>query len=193
MARKQTGQGRHRGKVSPGQREKSRSKGSVPRRRPEKSWTLRRFNALTPAEKEDYFRAKQVIREVRDGKSLSRAARDLKTTVEHVRELFPGDFFKAKGSRRWSVSKSDNHVNQIPVIGEKGKEIDLVRGSRNASLWGHYWNDVTKAVRDNDPSILDKWRDKKIAGRPVITDFGKLIEMANAGVLGVDDSWMWRS
>src|SRR5262245_6933593 len=102
------------------------------------SWTLRRFNALTPGQKEDYFRGKQVIGEVRRGKSLSLAARELKTTVKHVRRLFPGDFFKAKGSRRWSVSESDDHVNQIPIIGEKGTEIDLVRGSRNASRWGHY-------------------------------------------------------
>jgi hypothetical protein len=157
------------------------------------SWTLRRFNALTPAEKEDYFRAKQVIGEVRRGKSLSVAARELKTTVKHVRGLFPEDFFKIKGSRRWDVSKSDNHVNQISIIGKKGTELSLVRGSRNASRWGHYRNDVTKALRDNDPSILDKWSGKKIAGRALITDFNKLIEMGNAGALGIDDSWMWRS
>jgi hypothetical protein len=157
------------------------------------SWTIRRFNALTPAEKEDYFRVKHAIREVREGKSLSLAVRELKTTVKHARELFPADFFKAKGSRRWSVSKSDNHVNQLPTIGDKGIQVELVRGSRNASQWGRYWNDAHKAVRDNDPLILEKWRNKKIGDRSLVTDLNELIEMANAGALGIDDSSMWRS
>src|SRR5713101_3709109 len=128
------------------------------------SWPLKKFNALSEEQQNTYFRAKQVIDGVRDGKSASEAALDNKTTLATVFRYFPDDFSKSRGSRRWAVSKSDKHVNQVVRIGPNGYEQFLLRGSREASRQGHYLNDVKKALR-KETSALDKWQGQKIGGR----------------------------
>jgi len=129
MARKQRG----RQKVSPGKplpdahKSKSQTDSIVPRSsRGAKrsvtpaSWTLRRFNALSTTQQDTYFRAKHILRQIREGKSASQAARDNETSLATAQRYFPADFFKKKGSRQWSVSPSDNHVNQVQWLGKSG-------------------------------------------------------------------------
>ncbi len=156
------------------------------------SWTLRRFAALSDKQQDTYFRAKRVIDEARSGRSPSRAARDNKTTLATARRYFPDDFFKAKRSRRWSVSSSDRHPNQVQWLGPDGYEDFVLRGSREASHLGRYLNNVKRALR-GDVSALDKWRGKKIGGRRLITDLKKLEQLARDGKLDFEDDPLWRS
>jgi hypothetical protein len=164
----------------------ARSRRSVP------TWTIRRFEALTPKQQDTYFRAKGVINEARSGESPSRAAREAKMSLATVLRYFPGDFIKKKSARQYSVSASDKHVNQVQRIGENGYETFLLRGSKEASRQGTYLNDVKKALR-RDVSALHKWHDKKIGGRVLITDVEKLKQLAREGKLDFEDEVLWRS
>jgi hypothetical protein len=156
------------------------------------SWTLERFNALSEEQQNTYFRAKQVIDGVRDGKSASEAALDNKTTLATVFRYFPDDFFKTKGSSRWKVTPSDKHPNQVQWLGPNGYEDWILRGSREASRQGSYLNDVKKALR-GETSALDKWRGKKIGGRKLITDLDVLTRLGREGKLDFEDELLWRS
>lgn len=164
----------------------------VDARRGVASWTIRRFKALTPKQQDTYFRGKRVISDSRSGKSPSQAAKDNKTSLATVAHYFPGDLIKKKGSRRYSVSLSDKHVNQVQRIGENGYETFLLRGSKEASRQGTYLNDVKKALR-GDVAALDKWQGKKIGGRILITDIEKLKQLARDGKLDFEDEVLWRS
>ena len=156
------------------------------------SWPLKKFNALSEEQQNTYFRAKQVIDGVRDGKSASEAALDNKTTLATVFRYFPDDFFKTKGSSRWKVTPSDKHPNQVQWLGPNGYEDWILRGSREASRQGSYLNDVKKALR-GETSALDKWRGKKIGGRILITDLDVLTRLGREGNLDFEDELLWRS
>jgi len=155
-------------------------------------WTIRRFKALTPKQQDTYFRTKRVIHDVRSGISPSKAARDNKTSLATVLRYFPRDFNKSKGARRYSVSPSDKHVNEVQYLGEYGYEPFLLRGTREASRQGFYLNDVKKALGGNT-SALDKWHGKRIGGRVLITDIEKLKKLARDGKLDFEDELLWRS
>jgi hypothetical protein len=156
------------------------------------AWTISRFKALTPTQKDTYFRAKSVIKDARSGKSPSQAARDNHTSLATVLRYFPSDFTKRKGSRQYSVSTSDKHVNEVLSLGNNGYEPFLLRGSREASRQGRYLNDVKRAL-GGDTSALDKWRHRKIGGRVLITDLAKIKKLAREGKLDFEDELLWRS
>src|ERR1700674_536573 len=156
------------------------------------SWTLRKFKALSEERQNTYFRAKRVIGEIRDGKFPLRAARDNKPTLATVRRYFPDDFIKLGASRRWKISKSDMHVNQVPWLGPNGYEPFLLPGTRAVSRLGTYLNDVKRALR-GEVSALDKWDGKKIGGRKLITNLEVLTRLADEGRLDFEDEIQWRS
>jgi hypothetical protein len=195
---------RERSRSSGGHREpksaqKTRTKDIVPRSpRGNKrsvtppSWTVRRFDALSDTQRDTYFRAKKVLDEGRDGKPPTRSARDNKTTLATVRKYFPNDFSKSKGSRRWNVSPSDKHPNQVQWLGKNGYEDFVLRGSRDASRLGSYLNDVKRALR-GERSALDKWHGKKVGGRKLITNLEVLTRLGREGKLDFEDELLWRS
>lgn len=152
-----------------------------------RAWRSRDFDNLTPRQKTTYKRAIEVLRGVRRGESLSEAASDLGIAPATVRRYFPNDFSKPKGSRRWVASKSDRHVRVIKGITEDGMRPIRVRGSREASQQSAFLNDVWKALTENDPSVLARWRRKRIGGRKLITSFDKLIALARSGDLSFED------
>jgi hypothetical protein len=161
------------------------------------SWSLRKFRELSAKQQNTYFRAKSVISKFRkgksEGKSASQVARENKTTLATVHRYFPKDLTKIRGTHRWKVSTSDNmHVNQLSWIGPNGYEPFLLRGTKNASRLGFYFNDVKRALRGG-ASALDKWHDKKIGGRKLITDMKVLMRLADEGKLDSEDQIQWRS
>ncbi len=155
-------------------------------------WTPREFRTLSEKQRDTYFRAKHVISEIRKGKFASQAARDNKTTLATVRRYFPKDLTKPRGTRRWKVSTSDKHVNQVVRIGENGYEPFLLRGTKDTARQSNYLNDVKRALR-GDGAVLDKWKDKKIGGRQLITDMKVLTRLADEGKLDFEEEIQWRS
>jgi hypothetical protein len=172
--------------------ERSRSARSESKVNHSFAWTLHKFNVLPEKQQDTYFRAKHAISEIRKGKSASQAARDNKTTLATVRRYFAGDFIKLGASRRWTISKSDKHVNRVPWLGPEGYEPFLLRGTKEVSRLAHYSNDVKRALRGG-ASVLDKWQGKRIGGRKLITDLEVLTRLANEGKLDFEEEIQWRS
>jgi hypothetical protein len=157
------------------------------------SWTLRRFANLSEEQQNTYFRAKRVIDEVRSGWSATRAARNNKTSLTTVQRYFPGDFSTPKGSRRWKVSSSDKHPNEVQFLGKGGYEDFVLRGSREVSRLARYLNDVKKVLRGIDPSAINKWRGRKLGGRKLITNLKLLEKLGEEGKLDFEEKLPWRS
>lgn len=69
-----------------------------------------------------------------------------------------------------------------------------VRGSRQATLLGEYWNGVRKYLTTGDASGLKKFRGKKIRDTdgdqiPLITDLTELNRLGSAGVLSFESMY----
>jgi len=84
------------------------------------------------------------------------------------------------------------HVNQVTRIGQNGYELFLLRGTKDTTRQSNYLNDVKRALR-GDASVLDKWHEKKIGGRVLITDMSVLTRLADEGKLDFEEEIQWRS
>ena len=121
----------------------------------------------------------EVLRKVRNGKSLSSASRELHTTPETVIKN-TGAFRKVKG--KW-IAKSQDRISRIMSIYENGKQswID-VRDSRTASRIGKYNSAVNEFLRTGDANVLKPFRkpfrDANSKKHYFETDPDKLYEIA---------------
>jgi len=77
-------------------------------------------------------------------------------------------------------------------IGENGYEPFLLLGTKDTARQSNYLNDVKRALR-GDGAVLDKWKDKKIGGRQLITDMKVLTRLADEGKLDFEEEIQWRS
>jgi hypothetical protein len=79
----------------------------------------------------------------------------------------------------------------LPLPGPDGTREVAVRGSRQASILGHYWNAVQAYLETGDKSRLAKFKGKFITDakgmkRPLLTDLNELDRQGSAGVLSFD-------
>ena len=110
----------------------------------------RSYYSLSPGEKLSREKSLQVLRDVRKGKSLTRASKERGISVNKVLSL---DIFN-KIKYRWSAPLSD-HIYRPMKINENGREVIIeTNDSRIASIIGTYHNEVKKFLTDGDYSGL---------------------------------------
>lgn len=110
----------------------------------------RSYSSLSPSEKLAREKSLSVLRDVRRGKSLTKASRERGISVNKVLSL---DIFN-KLKYRWSAPFYD-HIHRVMRINENGREIIIeVNDSRIASVIGTYHNSVKKFLNDGDYSGL---------------------------------------
>ena len=90
-------------------------------------------------------------------KSLTRAAKDLGVAPEHLRAYAEqsGIFEKERG--RWRIA-GDDRLRQMPIYSKGEARTVLLRGGAQWSTAGRYMAAVKAARRQNDPSLLDRFR-----------------------------------
>jgi hypothetical protein len=120
-------------------------------------------------------RAFRVLADMRDGISLSRAARNWNVDPRTVRRYF-GSALKKDESGHIRASKSDRfHV----VLEIPGLLTFPTKSSREREEVGAYMRDANR-WRRGDVKAIDKWKDKTIAGVLLITDADTLKAWAEA-------------
>ncbi len=134
-------------------------------------------------------REAQVLEKVLAALSLSRrekidlrsAARIEGTRLSTILRYAPSAIEKREGTYR--VRPFDRIPRLLTTVGSKGMEPFAAPNSRSASTNARYMNAVRALIYKDDPSGLAAFRGKKIAGHRFITDTGKLKELADAGLL----------
>jgi hypothetical protein len=99
--------------------------------------------------------------------SASRAARDNGVTIRDLWKYTPKAFTKDANGRVRAVA--DRYVRRMEVPGPDGPIVVKVRGSKAASEWARFRNDVFSFL-GGDGSALDKWKGVKIQGHELLTD-----------------------
>ena len=137
---------------------------------------------------DQWNRVVQVPSEMRaHGLSLPQASRQFGVSAKTVLRLAGSAFSKKRG--RYKVKPMDRLLRVLPIPGEKGLREIVLRDSREASLIGHYWSALDRALGPaQDATAFRKLPRKTVKddkGRRfrLLTNLVELKRQASAGVL----------
>jgi hypothetical protein len=115
---------------------------------------------------------------MRQGNTLSKAARDNGIAPRTVKKYVGSALFQDRPGGRIRARKSDRLVRYMQLPGPDGKPIDVnARGLKIASEIAHYQADIARLLR-GERSAMAKWHGKKIQGIELITETQTLVAQA---------------
>lgn len=119
---------------------------------------------------------------MRQGASISKAARDNSVTIRTIKRYAASALVQERPGGRIRATKSDRLVRYLQIPGPNGPMDITVRGSKAASEAAKYKAAINRLLR-GDRNAMARWRGKKIAGVELITDPKILIEQARKEIL----------
>ena len=119
---------------------------------------------------------------MRQGDTVSKAARDNGVTVRTVKRYVASALVQDRPGARIRATKSDRLVRYLQIPGSDGPRDITVRGSKAASKFANYKAAVNRLLR-GDRHALDRWHGKTIQGIPLVTDAKTLVEQARKEML----------
>jgi len=105
-------------------------------------------------------RALEVVSRMREGKSLTDAARDAGTTVKSVLRYAGTAISKEHG--RYAVRAEDTLTRRLLVPYADGPQFETIRNSKDATLLSRYWSAVKEWRSTGDDSLLKPFEGKTI-------------------------------
>lgn len=144
-----------------------------------KSW-----KTLSSQEKRDRNLAFKLLREMRNGNYLSHAVEKLGIKKDFAIKHLGTNLYKSGG--KWKVTASDSLEAEMSMFvrGEGLRSIVTI-SSKDRSLLGKHFSLVSKALKNNDSSVLDQFKDKTIVDADgkvhyFETNLDRLYEIAEA-------------
>jgi hypothetical protein len=133
-------------------------------------------------EKEARARALRALSEMRQGASISKAARVNGVTTRTIKRYAGSALVQDHPGGRIRATKSDRLVRYLQIPGTDGPRDVNVRGSKAASEFANYKAAINRLLR-GDRNAMAPWHGKKIAGIELITDTETLVEQARKELL----------
>ena len=127
-------------------------------------------------------RALKALWAMRQGDSLSKAARDNGVTARTVKRHLGSALVQDRPGGRIRATKSDRFVRYLQIPGPEGPREISVHGSRTASEFAKYKASINRLL-GGDRNAMDRWQRQKIAGIELITDPKVLIDQARKEIL----------
>ncbi|AKB78738.1 hypothetical protein MSHOH_2255 [Methanosarcina horonobensis HB-1 = JCM 15518] len=120
----------------------------------------RAWDSLSDQEKTDRLLSLEVLRGLRKGENLSSVLEKMGLRTEFALKHLGKNLYKSGGT--WKVTKTDSIQAEMRIYSTEGLISIVTANSKDRSLLAQYPNRVTRALKNNDPSILDKFKDLKI-------------------------------
>lgn len=118
------------------------------------------WNKLRPKDRTIRYLALNVLDLMREGKSLTKASKEISQDREFVKQHIRSAIYKRKGIYR---AKRFDKIQRRMNIYERGKvKSIIVRNSKDASLIGRYYNDVKNVLGTKNEKILRKYKRRVI-------------------------------
>lgn len=133
-------------------------------------------------EKEARVRALRALAAMRQGASLSKAARDNGVTIHTIKHYVGSALVQDRLGGRIRARKTDRLVRYLQIPGADGPKEITVRGSKAASQFANYKAAINRLLR-GDRHAMNRWQGKSIAGIRLITDPKLLIEQGRKEIL----------
>jgi hypothetical protein len=127
-------------------------------------------------------RALRALTAMRQGDSLSKAARDNGVTARTIKRYVGSALVQRRPGGRIRATKSDRLIRYLQIPGPDGPRNVNVRGSKAASEFASYKAAVNRLLR-GDRNAMAPWHGKTIAGLALITDTKALVEQARKELL----------
>jgi len=127
-------------------------------------------------------RALKALWAMRQGDSLSKAARDNGVTIRTIKRYVGTALVQNRPGGRISATKNDRLVRYLQIPGPDGPREISVRGSKRASEFAQYKAAINRLLR-GDRNAMAAWHGRKIAGIELITDTKTLVEQAQKEIL----------
>ncbi len=141
--------------------------------------------------KDTWDRVIEAISKMRNSKvSLTQAAREARVSPRTVTKWGKAALRK-NNSGKYVVKKNDNLLRVLSIPTTEGTQPIAVRGSKQASLLGEYWNAVHRYLQTGDISKFKGFRGQKIKDAngvdvPLLVDPAALNRLGSAGVLSFE-------
>src|SRR6516225_6946483 len=145
---------------------KTRSKKLIPRRKlvaknkrqPSSPRSIEEYLAKPRRFQNLWDRVVSVISKMRSqGTSLQKASQEMEVSPRTVLR-YAGTALRKGRRGRYQAKKNDTLLRVLPLPGPDGTREVAVRGSRQASILGHYWNAVQAYLETGDKSRLAKFK-----------------------------------
>ena len=142
------------------------------------------WKSLTSQQKSDRQLSLEILRTMRKGGNLTEITEKLGVNRQFALKNLGNYLYKDKG--KWTVTATDKIETQMLFYSRDKGQISIVTASsKDRSLIGKYMAYVNKALKHNDPSVLDEFRNLKIIDAEgkehyFETDLDKLHEIAEA-------------
>jgi hypothetical protein len=126
----------------------------------------------------------------KQGLSLGEAASRVGTTPATVLKYASSALEREANGYR--ALPSDRLIREMVLPTAEGNRNVRVKGSRDASLVGEYWNAVREYLQSGDDARLQEFEGQSITGSrgetwELLTDRSSLRRLGNAGVLAFED------
>ena len=149
--------------------------------------SARKVRSLSPRQQEEKVKCLAAINRVRRGEAstVSAAARAEGTSVRAIRSLVPNAIFSGRPGGRIRVKPSDRYSAKVQILADEGALTTTARGSRERELAGQHRATAIRVLRGLEPkSALERYRNRKVGGYELVSDYAQLVLLANAGVVG---------
>jgi hypothetical protein len=168
----------------------SKRKSKTSRRRPPRTGRTPIYANLTARERAPYDRTTNLVTDLRGGKGryyklLRKHHLDTRTAHKYGgRDLLGGT--RGKPVR---ASKADRRVRDLKFPMPSGDVPIRTRSSRDATKLSEYYNDRDKLLRGkvSAEAFEAKWRGVRVARRELFANTDRILQMAEADVLKIED------
>jgi hypothetical protein len=118
------------------------------------------FYDLSKDDRMDRKRSLEVLRNIREGENFTEVLkkRGLKKGV--VLKHLGKNLYKQGGT--WKVLASDSIQARMKIYSTEGQKVIVTANKKDRILISQYSNSVQKALKNKDPSVLDKFKDLEI-------------------------------
>lgn len=151
------------------------------KRHPSRTGKRRKQDGQSPAR----VRSLAALSHMRQGKSLSQAARLVHTTVRTVRKQL-GRQLRRSQSGQYRATTGDTLRRELFIFGPDGYAPVTVRSSRQTKLAARHLIAVFHFLRTGDAETLRPFAGKRVGGVELQTDPNRIREFADAGALKLD-------
>ncbi|KKG16568.1 hypothetical protein EO98_19010 [Methanosarcina sp. 2.H.T.1A.6] len=141
------------------------------------------WKTLSAQDKRDRNLSFQILREMRKGENLSSVLEKIGKRTEFAVKHLGKNLYKSGGN--WRVTKADSIQVNMLIYSTEGQKTIVTASSKDRSLIGEYFASVQKAIKNNDPSVLAKFKDVQLVDAEgkvhhFETDLDKLYEILEA-------------
>lgn len=155
--------------------------------------TAKQYFSLSPKNQETWDSIGHVVSKMREGMTLSKAAKEFGLAPRSVITLGRSALRKQKNGR-YVAKKTDRLLRVVNALTTKGRKEVATRDSRQASLVGGHWAAVQKFLQIGDDEALLKFRGRSIVDASgkrhrLLTNLEGLNRLASAGVLSFESMY----